>query len=103
MLSIMELAETALGHEHRAAKELGIELRKLQQARKITHNQEIDIGRHPGQTLGPQRPPTPEELKLCEEVADAPWPPDLVFRPEWKEGQLVNETLPAQVGRNEEA
>jgi hypothetical protein len=32
---------------------------------------EIDIGRHPGQTLGPQRPPTAEELKLCQEVVDA--------------------------------
>lgn len=71
LLNIMELAETAFGHEHVAAKKLGIELQKLQEARKITHNKEIDIGRHPGQTLGQQRPPTPEELKLCEEVVDA--------------------------------
>jgi hypothetical protein len=71
LLNIMELAETALGHEHVAARKLSIELRKLQEARKITHNREIDIGRHPGQTLGPQRPPTAEELKLCEEVVDA--------------------------------
>ena len=71
LLNIMELAETAFGHEHVAAKKLGIELQKLQAARKITHDKQIDIGRHPGQTLGPQRPPSPEELKLCEEVVDA--------------------------------
>jgi hypothetical protein len=71
LLNIMEVAETAFGHEHVAAKKLGIELSKLQEARKITHNKEIDVGRHPGQTLGPQRPPTAEELRLCEEVVDA--------------------------------
>jgi hypothetical protein len=71
LLNIMELAETAFGHEHFAAKKLEIDLSKLQEARKITHNKEIDIGRHPGQTLAKQRPPTAEELKLCEEVVDA--------------------------------
>ncbi len=30
------------------------------------------------------------------------WPPDLVFRPEWKEGEPVNETLPPQIDGNEE-
>jgi hypothetical protein len=71
LLNVMELAQTAFGHEHEAAKKLGIALPKLQQARKITHNKEIDIGRHPGQTLGPQRPPFAEELRLCEDVVDA--------------------------------
>ncbi len=30
------------------------------------------------------------------------WPPDLVMRPEWCEGQPVNEILDAQVARNSE-
>ncbi len=70
LLDIIELAETAFGHEHKAAEQLGIDLKEMQAARKITHDKHILTGRHPGRTVGVQRSPTPEELNLCERIVD---------------------------------
>jgi hypothetical protein len=69
LYDITEVATEAFGHLHRAAKSLGIDLQRMNDARNIMCDSSIRISRHRGQELGLQREPTAIEVQLCVAVA----------------------------------
>jgi hypothetical protein len=69
LFDIIELATETFGHEHQAAKSLGIGIQRMKDAMQIMNDSSIRSGRHPGQEVGRQRDPTPAEAQLCQTVA----------------------------------
>ncbi len=71
LFNILELAVTAFKQMSKLAKKLGIDIDDLRRMNNISNDEEIVTGRHPGGTLGSHRDPRPDEVELCERVADA--------------------------------
>jgi hypothetical protein len=70
LFDIIELAEKSFGGRERAANALGISNRQMKSATGVMNNKEICSSRHRGQALGNQRDPQPEEMRLCEAMAE---------------------------------
>jgi hypothetical protein len=70
LFDIIELAEKSFGGRERAANALGISNTQMKSAAAVMNNKEICSSRHRGQALGNQREPQPEEVRLCEAMAE---------------------------------
>ncbi len=71
LYDLLQVAERVYGRREDVADALHLNERDLSELGRISNEPTLTNGRHPGESSGPHRPATPEEIRTCERVADA--------------------------------